>query len=769
MAKQTRKKKNGVERIAPDAAAQVVPRVGMTAPVAQAPRSAASTARRAAVIAAASFAVIAGAGAAYVVLGPSRPAATRPASGRQQGALPGPVLGEHDARHARVAQAPVERPLSTPVASAAAAGEPPSGRPSASAVAFAPEPSAPLSLPGDGSVQPEPATGLRVAAATADGPLTTVDVTWDRLPDGAGPRVRLEMGETAEGPWRAAGPSGGASGAARLTFQGKRTWVRLAGKSSAAASLPIRVAGVVGRSYDLGRQVIPAAPFNRAEVAGHVRFPADFEARATLPLILIMHGNNGVCRSQEGVDYCRMDMIRDGVCPDGMTPTPNGEGMLYLAETLAARGMVAVVIKGNSTNCVPLPGTVQGKVVLLVEHLRRWRRWVKEGGAPFGTSFVGKLDLAHVGLVGHSNGAEAAALVPELLGRSRWDAQLQGVRIASIATLASSDSLMSTPDTEALLSVLASCDQQVTFMEGKRIFDRSLPGRTAPRAEAYIVAANHNGFNAQMIHDESLDSPTGSTWSACPMDKKLPGDVQRRLVGAMVAGWMQATARPDPLAPQPWMRAEAPLPSGIAAFVGTPVDVRWSYFAPERVAIDTFEGHLGQRHNSMGGENRFEGFEMAARCYGTDCDREFDQSVWGLRLHWDRRPARATFPFPPVDATVYPYLSLRAALCLHADLNPADRDQSFKLGVEDSHGNRASISLGEASLRLPYPSLLATPDETHGYTREQLHTLRVPLSLFRRNRPDIDLRSLTSVFVEMGTVPAHPKGAVILSALELTR
>ena len=477
-------------------------------------------------------------------------------------------------------------------------------------------------------------------------------------------------------------------------------------------------------------------------------------------LVLILHGNHSICREANGTEHCLLRALQERKCPDGMTWIPNAAGMAWLADTLAAAGMVVAVIDANTTNCVPLPGPVHGRVMLLMEHLRHWRAWGGAGAEPFARQFAGRVDLSNVAVIGHSNGGEAAVLLSDILHRNHFEAALRDVAIGAVVTMAPTDNMLAAADGPALLTMLPSCDQQVSFLDGKRIHDRSLAGRSAPLVELLMVGANHNGFNTSWPLDESTETPPGPRPSACPAARKLSGPVQRRVSELVVASFLHSVLR-ERAQPEAFMRAEAPLPEAVAAAIGAPVDMRFAYADPVRRVIDGFDG---APRNDFGGENTFEGFDMVTPCFSGDCDREFDHPVWALRLHWKSATAKANFPLLGADLSPWRALSFRATLCMHDDLNPTGLDQDFLIRLVDGAGRTASLRLSEAA-RLRYPSTLATPQPQAPYRREQLHTIRIPLTRFLARNPALDLRNIASLQCQMG-VAGHDHGAMMVAQLE---
>jgi len=178
----------------------------------------------------------------------------------------------------------------------------------------------------------------------------------------------------------------------------------------------VRALAIAAAGYDLRGQTVPTVPF-ATTLYGVTRHPVDWSF-GPYPPVVMLHGNHGNCRPtrSSGDDNCAE--TTDHECHMWFhSTTPNAEGMLYLAETLAAHGYVATTISGNALNC--RDDYIPERSELVLEHLRRWLGWSTTGGDPFGTTFVGRVDMTRVGLVGHSRGGEAVALAPQRLAATR--------------------------------------------------------------------------------------------------------------------------------------------------------------------------------------------------------------------------------------------------------------------------------------------------------------------------------------------------------------
>jgi dienelactone hydrolase len=117
------------------------------------------------------------------------------------------------------------------------------------------------------------------------------------------------------------------------------------------------------------------------------------EGAGPFPLALIVHGNHDMAEFSD-------------------------PGYAYLGELLASRGFILASIDENFLNSGLFhdpPKQQQVRGWMLLEHLKLWREWNQAAGNPF----RGKVDMAHIALMGHSRGGEAAATAA-LFNRLRY-------------------------------------------------------------------------------------------------------------------------------------------------------------------------------------------------------------------------------------------------------------------------------------------------------------------------------------------------------------
>lgn len=621
----------------------------------------------------------------------------------------------------------------------------------------------------------DPRSGLRLIGARREEGMTRVTVAWPPLDDKLYKGWQIEVAEKAEGPFlkRAEGEAGAdRPGVATFTLGKPVSFARLisisrkSGKKTAGGA--IRLLAVADLEYDAGRRTVPYAPDHSARIRALVRFPAGIEAlEGHIPLALITHGNAGNCRDAQGVDHCEQSMILEDHCSEGKTPTPSAEGFLWLADSLAARGYVVAVLDANTVNCTHLPLVVQGRASLILEHLRVWSRAVRGLDSPLKDRFVGRIDMQRIALIGHSNGAEASAMIPSALHVARLQPQLAGARVAAVVAIAGSDSLWAVPDETPFLALQPSCDMQLAGLDGYRLYDRAVVLRSAPHSAAFIIGATHNGFNQAWHRDDSLDEPSGKGQTVCPENAKLSPTRTRALLEATVADWLLATVRESRRVVPAWLRGDAPMPPEIVAAVGGPIDIRWNHGPADKLVIESFDGDDAPRRNDLGGMNRVSGFHNGGRCYALRCDDQFAHAAWAGRFDWNEPGARFLFEFAPIDVRGWKTLALRMVQNTLSEDSTPDRALDASVRIVDGAGGVATVPLAKIG-GLRYPSTLARSTDQVQVYNGVLETVRLPLGLFIAANSALDLSKIVGIELVFDR-PGNERGSILLSHVELTR
>ncbi|MGL3198280.1 MULTISPECIES: hypothetical protein [Curtobacterium] len=247
---------------------------------------------------------------------------------------------------------------------------------------------------------------------------------------------------------------------------------------------------VVRADYDLGDQAETIRGFagRKGEMRAAVWLPSN--APGKRPVAVFLHGRHEACSggtpSKTGWP-----------CGKNQTVIPSSLGYTAAAQALASNGVVVVSISANAINA--LDGTyaddggalARGQLVL--DHLALLQR-ADAGAEPrLSAELVGKLDLQHVGLMGHSRGGDGVVRAALLNAQRK-----QPFGIVSVMPLAPTDFGRTTlPDVDTAV-VLPYCDGDVSDLQGQHFFDdsRTAYGDDVLRSSVLVMGANHNFFNS---------------------------------------------------------------------------------------------------------------------------------------------------------------------------------------------------------------------------------------------------------------------------------
>jgi hypothetical protein len=523
----------------------------------------------------------------------------------------------------------------------------------------------------------------------------------------------------------------------------------------AATGLPTGPFAVTRAEYNLGDEVFqPSQITGKAELAGDVHYPTDLSA-GPFPLVLFQHGNHSSCYRGSNAGY-------DWPCPAGWTPLPNYIGYDYLARRLASFGFIVVSTSANGVNVL---GNQVGDTGMrqrgevLEKHLDLWKEWPAVGGGPFGSLFVGSVDMNRVGVMGHSRGGEGAVW-QVIVDRER--AQPYG--IDAVLPLAPVDFTRKTINDVPLEVMLPYCDGDVSDLQGMHFFDDAryrVPGDPTPKGTVTVMGANHNFFN-------TVWSPSGTfpgTFDDGVCINRLTERDQRTAGSMFIVSYFRrylaGTVALDPM----WIGAR--VPSALA-----PAKALVTYLPPDdparRLDLDRFVSNNSLTQNALGGNVTTHGLTLVDWCPDTlrfPCVpgplQWSDVHITSLHhavLGWGNSTGAVRFAIPPGNGDV----SALSAIQFRVGVNPGFRaNRGIKmqnLVVELTDASGTSVGVPASSINraaLAYPPELPTGHFI-------LNQLRFPLTSFT----GVDLRHVTGVRLIFG---ATKQGVIDVSDMAFTR
>ncbi len=252
---------------------------------------------------------------------------------------------------------------------------------------------------------------------------------------------------------------------------------------------------VLKAEYNLGDLAYappPAAMFPaNMEVRGSVHYPADIATSGPFPVLIWMHGRHETC-----YQVSDSTTSSDWPCPTGWQPIVSYEGYDYAARTMASYGYIVISVSANAINAIDgglSDAGMNARGVLVQHHLDLWNTWNTTGGAPFGTTFVGKLDMQNIGTMGHSRGGEGVVFNAEY---NRSLGSPYGIK--AVLTLAPVDFSRHVLNGIPLMDIAPYCDGDVSDLQGVHFYDdaryKDLTDET-PKHIVLMMGANHDFFN----------------------------------------------------------------------------------------------------------------------------------------------------------------------------------------------------------------------------------------------------------------------------------
>ena len=259
--------------------------------------------------------------------------------------------------------------------------------------------------------------------------------------------------------------------------------------------------------------------FDSLPVNGRVWYP---EGSGPFPLVLVVHGNHN---------------MKDFSDP----------GYGYLGELLASRGFILASVDENFLN-----GNIRGendaRGWMLLQHIRAWKQFNDSAGSPFHN----KVDLANIGLMGHSRGGEAVAVAGAFNRLPHYpdDATIKfdfNYGIKALVAIAPIDGQYEpanrpTPlENVNYLVIHGSHDGDVSAFSGLRQYQRIrfTDGKPWFKSAVWMYRANHGQWNSVWGNKDSGPA------SARYLDLRglVPEEDQRQMARVYLSAFLEATLK----------------------------------------------------------------------------------------------------------------------------------------------------------------------------------------------------------------------------------
>jgi len=506
-----------------------------------------------------------------------------------------------------------------------------------------------------------------------------------------------------------------------------------AGSSSATApSVPVDPAAPGDRetkrlSYSLEGLDLKSTDFPfPLEVVGEVTQPRFLRFGARYPLVLFLHGRHATCYEggPDGFD------TGDWPCKEDYEPIPSHLGYRYVADVLASQGYIAVSISANGINgqdWAANDGGAAARSILIRHHLKLWAQWNSRGGDPWsGSTFLDKIDMQKVVLVGHSRGGEG-------VNRAAIDgsktALYKIVGLVSYGPTAFGRQVM--PDIHSA-TILPTCDGDVYDLQGQAYIDdsRDIAYSEALRSSVIAVGCNHNFFNTEWT--PGLAQAPAWDDSTCS-GTKLSAEEQQKVGAAYTLALVRLAVEKDADMLQfldgSYVKPEAIGSADVATHAVGGAGNRLLY-RPEDAAKVILRN--GMKGGDCVGAGSCDGSSLSPHWLYRDFAYSYP-SPQATSLRWTKSGARARFNTRegPVDLTAHDWVDVRVAN------KPGRAGARLKLLIRDNM-NRTT------ALRTSLSTIEGWPSNDFPGERIQARALRGSLEPVRSSGA-VDLSKIVAV------------------------
>jgi len=532
---------------------------------------------------------------------------------------------------------------------------------------------------------------------------------------------------------------------------------------------------VATAEYNFGDSaaVVPGFP-GPVELRGSVTYPTDL-AGSVHPLIVFLHGRHNTC-FQGSISFGGWP------CAAGQQPITSFQGYDYIAQNLASYGFIVVSISANGINAVDNSTAdlgALGRAQLIQDHLNLWNTFNTVGGAPFGSLFIGTIDMQNIGTMGHSRGGEG------VVRHFQYNQSLGSpYGIKAVFAIAPTDFNREIINRVPLAVTLPYCDGDVITLEGVHYYDDSrynVAGDPAGKHALLVMGADHNFYNT--VWTPGLFPAGGKDDWHFPGDpfcgtgagnQRLTPAEQRANGLAYVASFFRAYIGHE-------SQFLPILATGAFSHQIDPATVHASYHPPDqpqfRRDLNRFLDSTSLTTSAVGGAIGESGLSPYSLCGGgppepTPCltglgvgqQPHIDGFVpltaglSQLLTGWNAPAATYTYllPFGRRSALGFQALQFRAGVNF-TDVRNGGAAQDLTVTMTDGVGRAVSVKVSTAAPG----SLFFPPGALGPVPKSVLNTVRIPLSLFVGLRL-FDIRQIDFKFDQT------PSGGILVTDLAFT-
>lgn len=501
-------------------------------------------------------------------------------------------------------------------------------------------------------------------------------------------------------------------------------------------------------TFDLGNLAYKPDSFpNFVELRGSVHYPTTLTG-GPFPLIVLLHGRHTTTYRTVPPHITSLSWPP----ATGYQSVISFDGYDYFARTMASHGYIVVSISCNAINAADASMADRGmnaRGQLVQKHLDMWNGYNTVGGVPFGTKFVGKLDMTRIGTMGHSRGGEGViynALLNKSLGSPYG--------IKAVITLAPVDFHRRVMNGIPLLNIAPYCDGDVTSLSGVHFYDDARYNDTtdeAPKHSVLMMGANHNFYNTVWTPGSYI-AGTSDDWSAT-MDPfcgasatgngRLDTSEQKAAFNAYGSAFFRMYVGGDTTF-APILEVDDIHPPVSSKLDTTQVYVSWHPGKSKRKDINRTDTVTTATVNNLSGTVTSASMVSASICGGgltmpscsisTSTSKEphrgttTQNGMANAALRWKTKTAMYTNEIPATyqNTTKHKSITFRASVN-YAQTLPVGRDLDFTVQLEDSAGKTSNLKVSQFSGALFYqPGTSASV-----LPKILFNTVKIPLVKFK--------------------------------------